>query len=78
MTTPEKTLLQSEEDYLKWIDYSIREKNYDVADSESPEKFPCVAILMVDDKDFGMSSSGMAYSMFVYEEDFKKIKYETF
>lgn len=78
MTTPEKTLLQSEEDYLKWIDYSIREKNYDVADTESPEKFPCVAILMVDDKDFGMSSSGMAYSMFVYEEDFKKIEYETF
>lgn len=77
MNHPEKTLLESEEDYLKWIDYSIREKNYDVAETDSPEKYPCVAILMVDDKDFGMSSSGMAYSTFVYQEDFKTFNNES-
>ena len=71
MNAPEKTLLESEQDYLNWIKYNIKEKNYDVAFTNDPETFPCVAILMVDENDYGMSSSGMAYSTFIYEEDFK-------
>lgn len=71
MKPPEKTLLEDEQDYLNWINYKIKENNYDVAFTEDPEKFPCVAILMVDENDFSMSSSGMAYSTFIYEEDFK-------
>lgn len=71
MTEPDKTLLKDEQDYLNWIKFKINENNYDVAFTEDPEKFPCVAILLVDDNDVSMSSSGMAYSTFIYEEDFK-------
>lgn len=73
MNPPEKTLLESEQDYLNWIKYNIKERNYDAAFTDDPETFPCVAILMVDENDcgYGESSSGMAYSTFIYEEDFK-------
>jgi hypothetical protein len=71
MIEPDKTLLKDEQDYLNWIKFKIKENNYDVAFTEDPEKFPCVAILLIDDNDVSMSSSGMAYSTFIYEEDFK-------
>ena len=76
MTPPEKTLLSSKDDYLQWKNDKITENNYDAAFTDDPEKFPCVAILMIDENDFNSSSAGTAYSTFIYQEDFNDKTYE--